>query len=116
AVAARLAATPPPAAAGFLGVDVASIADAQQGVPGFISPVAAGAFVASVIPDSPALAAGIAAGDVIVSINGAPVSDPSSLTSLLGQDHAGDRVQVGWVDQLGNAHTATVTLVAHPPN
>ncbi|HWD08335.1 MAG TPA: trypsin-like peptidase domain-containing protein, partial [Actinomycetota bacterium] len=116
AVAAQLATSPPKAAAGFLGVDVASIANAEQGVPGFTPPVQAGAFVAAVIPGSPAQAAGLAADDIIVSIDGAPVSDPNSLTSLLAQHHAGDTVRVGWVDELATLRTASVTLTARPPD
>lgn len=116
AVAARLATTQPPATTGFLGVNVASITDAEQAVPGLVPPVQEGAYIVSVVPNSPAQSAGINSGDIIVSVNGTPITDPDALTARLAQDHAGDRVPVGWVDEQGTSHSATVTVTARPPD
>jgi S1-C subfamily serine protease len=116
AVASRLASQPGgTTSAGFLGVEVADLSEVAASSPGYVPPVAAGAYVAQVIAGEPAQRAGIVAGDIIVSVNGSPVTSPSTLTALLAQDHAGATVQVGWVDSLGISHTAAITLAAHPP-
>jgi S1-C subfamily serine protease len=79
-------------------------------------PAASGALVAGVTPGSPAEQSGLAAGDVIVSVDGAAVDSPSTLTTLLTAHHPGDSVQLAWVDPSGQQHTATVQLGAGPPN
>lgn len=88
---------------GVLGVEVATD---QTG---------SGAAVNAVESGSPAAAAGIAAGDVITSIDGQSVSGPTALQSALLGKHPGDSVTVGWTDASGNHHTATVQLEAGPP-
>jgi S1-C subfamily serine protease len=88
---------------GVLGVEVATD---QTG---------SGAVVNAVQSGSPAAGAGIAAGDVITSINGQSVSGPSGLQSDLTGKHPGDSVGVGWTDAAGGHHTATVQLGAGPP-
>lgn len=88
---------------GVLGVEIATN---QSG---------SGAAVSGVQPGSPAANAGIAAGDVITSINGQPVSNPSQLRSALTGKHPGDGVAVGWSDASGATHSATVHLQAGPP-
>jgi S1-C subfamily serine protease len=76
---------------------------------------ATGALVAGVEALSPAATAGIAAGDVITSMNGSAVDGPAALrTALLGR-HAGDGVTVGWVDSSGAHHSAAIRLEAGPP-
>jgi S1-C subfamily serine protease len=117
AVAARLASQPGSGttSAGFLGVEVADLSEVAASSPGYLPPVAAGAYVAQVIAGEPAQRAGVVAGDIIVSVNGSPVTSPSSLTALLAQDRSGATVQVGWVDSLGISHTAAITLATHPP-
>ncbi|MBV8949447.1 MAG: trypsin-like peptidase domain-containing protein [Actinobacteria bacterium] len=93
-------------ATAFLGVQIAS----QSG----FSAVGSGAPVAGVIAGSPAQDAGIAPGDVITSVAGHAVSSPDDLSSILQQDHPGDKVAVGWLDGSGAQHTATVQLVGGP--
>ena len=95
---------------GFLGVEVMSASSAQaQGVQS-----GSGAVVAGVISGSAAQSAGIAAGDVITSVDGKAVSSPSALQSAMEQYHAGDRVSLGWTDQSGQSHSATVQLATGP--
>ena len=65
---------------------------------------------------SPADSAGIAQGDVITSIDGKAVANASDLTTLMFPYHPDDKVQVGWVDQSGGHHDASVGLVAGPPD
>jgi S1-C subfamily serine protease len=97
-------------ATGFLGVEVMSASSAvAQGVP-----EGSGAAVAGVLPGSAAHGAGIAGGDVITSVDGHRVSSPESLQAQMEQHHPGDRVTIGWTDQAGQPHSATVTLAAGP--
>jgi len=90
---------PSPARRGFLGVEVQ--ADGGQG-----------ALVAGVVAGSPADAAGISAGDVIVAVDGAAVDSPPTLTSILSAHRPGDQVRVTWMDALGLRSTASITLAA----
>jgi S1-C subfamily serine protease len=73
-----------------------------------------GATIQSVIPNTPAASAGLAAGDVIVSLNGQTVSSPSDLSSLMANHHPGDQVVIGYSNASGQ-HTVTVTLATGPP-
>jgi S1-C subfamily serine protease len=95
---------------GFLGVAVMSAGNAAaDGVqPG------TGAALADLVPGSPASRAGLAAGDVIVSVDGHRVSSPSALQSALEQHHPGDSVSIGWTDQAGQTHSATIVLATGP--
>jgi S1-C subfamily serine protease len=94
-------------ATAFLGVQVLS-AGAGGAAAG------PGATVAGVLPSSPAGRAGLSPGDVIHRVAGRAITSPSRLQSVLGRYHPGDRVTVGWTDQSGLRHTATVTLAKGP--
>jgi S1-C subfamily serine protease len=74
-----------------------------------------GVSVSNVISGGPAQSAGIAAGDVILSLDGQTVTSPSQLTRLLVPHHPGQKVQLSWEDQAGQSHTTTVTLASGPP-
>jgi S1-C subfamily serine protease len=74
-----------------------------------------GARVAVVQPGSPAASAGIAPGDVIVSVDSTTITSFADVPAALNRFHPGDRVSVGWTDTSGQHHTATVQLVAGPP-
>ncbi len=73
-----------------------------------------GAAVAGVVSGTPAAQTGLAAGDVITSPGGHPVTSPKGLQAALEQHHPGDSVTIGWTDQAGQSHTATVTLINGP--
>ena len=73
-----------------------------------------GAAVAGVVSGTPAAQTGLAAGDVITSVDGQTVTSPKGLQAALEQHHPGDSVTVGWTDQAGQSHTATVTLINGP--
>jgi S1-C subfamily serine protease len=73
-----------------------------------------GAVVAGVVPGTPADGAGLAQGDVIVSVDGQSISSPEQLQSALGQHHPGDSVSIGWQDTFGQTHSATVVLTTGP--
>jgi S1-C subfamily serine protease len=54
-------------------------------------------------------------GDVITRFDGHSISSPTTLTSLVTSLKHGARVSLGYADQLGQAHTAAVTLASGPP-
>jgi S1-C subfamily serine protease len=74
-----------------------------------------GATVVGVQTASPAEAAGLQAGDVIVGVGGHAVTSTASLQTALSGTHPGDTVQVVWRDTAGQQHTAMVQLAAGPP-
>ena len=97
-------------ATGFLGVGVNSAAQAQaRGIP-----AGSGALIAGVFPGTAASGAGLRAGDVIIAAGGQRIRSPLDLQSVLGRHHPGDRVSIGWLDQSGLRHSATITLKAGP--
>ncbi|HYB86578.1 MAG TPA: trypsin-like peptidase domain-containing protein [Streptosporangiaceae bacterium] len=94
----------------FIGVAISSAGDAAaNGVP-----AGSGAAIAGVLPGTPADRAGLAQGDVIVSVDGQRISSPETLQSVLGEHHPGDSVTIGWQDQTGQTQSATVVLANGP--
>ena len=71
-----------------------------------------GALVIGVAPDAPA-AAKLAAGDVIVAVDGLPVRTPSELRREIGRREPGDDVRLT-IRRSGKALDATVRTVPHP--
>jgi S1-C subfamily serine protease len=94
----------------FLGVSIQSARGGLRERGGAQS----GAVVADVRSDSAAEDAGIQAGDEIVSLAGKRIDSIDDLTSALAPHHPRDRVEVAWVDDGGERHTATVTLSGPP--
>ena len=98
----------------FLGVSVAStdgsFGDFGQGGSG-----SSGVQVGSVLDGQAAQSAGLAAGDVITSLDGHAVDSPTTLSGLMLGYHPGDKVQVGWTDTSGQQHSASITLGGGPP-
>ena len=92
-----------PGSVAVLGVEVVGTGT-SRGVP-----------VSGVQPQSPADQAGIAAGDVITSIDGRSVTSPSDLRTAIQAHKVGDQVRVSWLDAGGAGHTAMVRLAAGPP-
>lgn len=80
------------------------------------SAAAPGAVIAGLVPGSAAGQAGLAARDVIVSVDGTTVASPSALITALTTHQPKDTVQVKWVDTAGQQHTATVALAPGPPS
>ncbi|MFL6162024.1 MAG: trypsin-like peptidase domain-containing protein [Jatrophihabitantaceae bacterium] len=99
------------------GTDNATI---HQGYPAFIGvqlssiSQASGAAISGVIPGSGAANAGLAAGDVITSVDGNRVSDGSALSNVMRQHNPGDRITVDFTDASGASHSVTVTLGQGP--
>jgi S1-C subfamily serine protease len=87
---------------GFLGVEVGS------------SRSASGAVVAGVVAGTPAEEAGLAAGDLVTSVNGTAVASGDQLSSLLAGMEPGEQVVLTWVDASGATQQATVHLANGP--
>ncbi|MGW1345909.1 S1C family serine protease [Kribbella sp. NPDC002412] len=73
-----------------------------------------GAVVGDVLANGKADEAGLEAGDVITTFGGETVESPDTLSTLLNRHHPGDKVEVGWVDQTGQRHKATIELITGP--
>jgi S1-C subfamily serine protease len=76
-------------------------------------PVPAGALVASVVPGSPAQAAGLRAGDVITQIQGRPVVSPINVTNAIDVLNPGQIVQLQ-IQRGSRTFNANATLAARP--
>jgi serine protease Do len=100
----------PSAYIGVITADVASPDVTLQVPPG----VDSGAYVLSIVPDSPAKDSGIREGEVIVSVDGRAVGDPIGLGDVLGELTPGEEVPVELVQADGNTRTVTVTLGTRP--
>jgi len=88
----------------FLGVEVE--ADSYGG---------SGAVVTSVVPGSPADAAGLTPGDMITALGDQSVSSPEGLTEIVATQRPGAPVSTTYVDQYGATQTANVALGSGPP-
>jgi len=97
----------------FMGVQVQFVGGSQD-AGGYVTPASAGALITGLVSGAPAELAGMAVGDVIVSVDDKVVETPSSLTSILHAHRPGDRVVVGWVDQAGQQHSAALRLATGP--
>jgi S1-C subfamily serine protease len=88
---------------------------ADAGIPGHVAPASSGALVLGALCQSPAAAAGLAAGDVITSAAGERVTSPASLTSILAKVPAGKAITLVWVTPDGQTITHPLTLAQLPP-
>jgi S1-C subfamily serine protease len=75
--------------------------------------VDAGAWVNDVQPGTPADAAGLAADDVVVEVDGAPIASMQDLVGVVRDHRAGDRLAVTYVRD-GRRHTVDVALAQRP--
>jgi S1-C subfamily serine protease len=89
--------------------------DSNLPVPSAIAPVSSGTLVIGTICDSPAAAAGVAAGAVITSVNGQAIGAPDSLHTQIAKYQPGNTISVTWVTPSGQHKTASVTLTQGPP-
>jgi S1-C subfamily serine protease len=94
-------------ATAFLGVSLSATATSSGSTQ-------SGAALAGVVSGSPASSAGLAAGDVITSLGGNPVTSATELTALMVRYHPGDHLKVGWIDTSGQHHTASLQLATGP--
>jgi PDZ domain len=99
----------PPA---YLGVDMANAPFSFQGS-GSGFPFANGVMVLNVKPGSPAAAAGLEPGDVITNVDNQPVTTPAQVNAVVARLHAGDRVQIQYVQSF-TTYTTQATLTRPP--
>lgn len=88
----------------FLGVSIAANSASR------------GAQIQSALAGGPAQKAGIGAGDVITSLGGTPIQSGTALRAAITAHRPGQGVAVAWLDTTGQAHHATITLIAGPPD
>ncbi len=92
---------------GWLGVQIQSVTDdiaESLGIDG-----TEGAIVSDALPDAPARAAGIEAGDVITRIDGETVADPKALSQMIAGMDPGQQIEVTVIRD-GDTRTIDVTL------
>ena len=97
---------------GELGACIAN--STEMTAPDRVAPVAAGALIVDVFCGTAADAAGMAAGDVIISVNGQAITTGSSLMNLTGKYRPGAVVSIGWVSLGGRKHTTSIKLKTGP--
>ncbi len=90
-----------------LGLSIADVAPADAQV--YHLPSSAGAVVKQIVAPSPAADAGIQLGDVIVSVNGTPVSSSGDLLEQVARHAPGETVKLG-VIRYGRSLTVDVKL------
>ena len=107
-------------ATAFLGVEISASTGAGYGggyggYGGYGgSSASGGATVVGVTSGSAAAQAGLAAGDQITSVAGHAITSSADIASVLENHHPGDTISIGWTDQSGQSHTATVVLTTGP--
>lgn len=87
----------------LLGVGVAA-GDQDAEVPGVV--------IREALRGGPAEAAGLAAGDVLTSIDGTPLDSATTLTRTLDRHYPGDVVDLTWIDRSGQQRTGKATLAS----
>jgi serine protease Do len=96
---------------GWLGVQIQPVTSDVADALGLKQ--AAGALVTEPQPGSPAAKAGVKAGDVVVSIDGAAIKDSRELAQKVGTMSPGSAVRLGVIRD-GNAQTISITLAQMP--
>ncbi len=87
----------------LLGVGVAA-GDQDAEVPGVI--------IREALRGGPAEAAGLVDGDVLTTIDGAPLDSATTLTRILDRHYPGDVVDLTWIDRSGQQRTGKATLAS----
>jgi S1-C subfamily serine protease len=85
------------------------------GATAFLGVQVQGTTIAEVVPGSPAEAAGLKPGDVIISIGGKRVTGAAGITSAVLTHKPGQVVTVVYTDETGRSRAARVRLATGPP-
>jgi S1-C subfamily serine protease len=80
-----------------------------------LTDVTGGAKITQVLPGNAANAAGLVAGDVITSLNGATISSSADIRKSVLSLVPGTAVSIAWTDASGNPQTGTITPTSGPP-
>jgi serine protease Do len=73
-----------------------------------------GVVIREALRGGPAEQAGLVAGDILTSIDGAPLDSATALTYVLDRHYPGDVVDLTWIDLSGQGRTGKATLSAGP--
>ncbi|HYY44675.1 MAG TPA: PDZ domain-containing protein, partial [Actinomycetota bacterium] len=103
----------PPSERAWLGVQIATVEDAAEAVQLGLPPDTTGTVVLGVIPESPAAEAGLAPGDVIVSLDGRRITRDDDVTEALTHRSPGDTVELGYLHD-GDRRKASIELARRP--
>jgi S1-C subfamily serine protease len=95
----------------FIGVEITSMTPELQQEYGFT--LTTGAVVMSVIAGTGAAKAGVKQGDIIVGINGTPITSAQDITSVLSGLHPGDRITLHLVR--GKKHLSLNVVLSTVP-
>jgi S1-C subfamily serine protease len=74
-----------------------------------------GAEITDIVTGGAADTAGLVTGDVITSLNGAPISSSADIRNAVLTLVPGQAVAIGWTDSSGTAQTGTITPASGPP-
>ena len=90
--------------AGALTMLVVALLDTVTGaqVPGVV--------IREALRGGPAQAAGLVDGDVLTTIDGAPLDSATALTQILDRHYPGDVIDLTWVDRSGQQRSGKATL------
>ncbi len=98
---------------GYLGVGMQSVVIQESIAAKLANPVKAGLIFLSVEPDSPAEKAGLQIGDILLSLNGQPITQGEELQTALRGDIVGKSVPAA-ILRGGQLETVTVTVAERP--
>ena len=71
-----------------------------------------GVIIREALRGGPAEQAGLVDGDVLTSIDGAPLDSATTLTHMLDRHYPGDVVDLTWIDRSGQQRTGKATLAS----
>ncbi|MBA2331884.1 MAG: trypsin-like peptidase domain-containing protein [Actinobacteria bacterium] len=103
----------PEATRAWLGISIASVESDDAAVALGLDPATRGVRITEVYDGGPAARAGVAAGDVIVALDGAPIPSASALTAAVAKLDPGDRVELELIDTAG-PRLAELTVTRRP--
>ncbi|HZW55493.1 MAG TPA: trypsin-like peptidase domain-containing protein [Nitrososphaerales archaeon] len=98
----------------WLGISGTNLDEAMARRFGLSETTRGGVLLVRVSPDSPADEAGLAAGDVIVGINGLQVEEMKDLLQALSKQHVGQVATLDVARRYGRSFTVTLRLTATP--
>jgi S1-C subfamily serine protease len=85
------------------------------GVESTANSYSSGAEISAVVPGSAAEAAGLTAGDLILSVGGHTISSPDELSQVVLTQKPGASISAVYLDQAGATQTTNLTLASGPP-